>query len=96
MWITSDHGNVECRGVGGKHEGVAVDKAGYRSRHYPNPSLRAASPVDGLAWDPPCLPTGAIYPLFATGDDGFFTGGRRVTHGGLSIDEVLVPLVRVV
>lgn len=96
VWLTSDHGNIESLPLGRVSEGLLVESAGVRVRWYPNGTLRDAAKAEGDAWDPPGLPSSGIFPLFAPGRGGFFTGERRVTHGGLSLDEVLVPLVRVV
>jgi hypothetical protein len=96
VWITADHGNLEAEPLGRVHEGLAVEAAGVRVRWYPNASLREGARVDGIAWDPPGLPEGACYPLFAPGRGGYFSGDVRVTHGGISLDEVIVPRVRVI
>lgn len=95
VWLTSDHGNVESLPLGRVSEGLLVESAGVRVRWYMNDTLRAAAKPEGDAWDPPGLPRTGIFPLFAAGRGGFFSGERRVTHGGLSLDEVLVPLVQV-
>lgn len=95
VWLTSDHGNIESLPVGRVSEGLLVESAGVRVRWYSNDALRDAAKPEGDAWDPPGLPTDGIFPLFATGRGGYFSGELRVTHGGLSLDEVLVPLVRV-
>jgi hypothetical protein len=95
VWITADHGNLETDPLGRAHEGLRVESAGVRVRWYSTAQLRDTRKVDGIMWDPPGLPPGACYPLFAPGRGGYFSGDSRVTHGGLSIDEVIVPFVRV-
>jgi hypothetical protein len=95
VWLTADHGNLEILPLGGVQEGLAVDTAGTRVRWYADPSLRDGRRAEGIVWDPPGLPPGACYPLFAPGRGGFFSGEVRVTHGGISFDEVIVPLVQV-
>ncbi|HXF72364.1 MAG TPA: BREX-3 system phosphatase PglZ [Actinomycetota bacterium] len=95
VWVTSDHGNLESEPLGRVHEGLAVESAGVRVRWYPDPILREAARAEGIAWDPPGLPEGVCYPLFAPGRGGYFSGDLRVTHGGISLDEVVVPLARV-
>ncbi len=94
-WITADHGNLETDPLGRAHEGLKVESAGVRVRWYGTAELREAGKVDGILWDPPGLPPGACYPLFAPGRGGYFSGDSRVTHGGVSVDEVIVPFVRV-
>jgi hypothetical protein len=93
-WITSDHGNLETLPSGRIMEGLMVESAGVRVRCYPDETLRNGRLADGEPWDPPGLPDG-IYPLFAPGRSGYFSGRVRVTHGGISMDEVFVPLARV-
>jgi PglZ domain len=95
VWITSDHGNLPARPGGSPREGLAVEQAGTRVRLYPDRVLRDAARAAGVAWDPPGFPSGGRLPLFATGDTGFHSGGTKVSHGGLSMDEVVVPLVQV-
>jgi hypothetical protein len=95
IWITSDHGNLPAHPAGSPREGLAVEQAGTRVRMYSNRVLRDAARASGIAWDPPGFPTGDKLPLFAAGDTGFHRGGTKVSHGGLSLDEVVVPLIQV-
>jgi hypothetical protein len=95
VWITSDHGNVESTPLGRVHEGLAVESAGTRVRWYAERVLRDAALADGMSWDPPGLPDNVVYPLFAPGRTGYFSDSVRVTHGGLTLDEVIVPLTQV-
>lgn len=95
MWVTADHGNIESTPSGRVMEGALVEHAGTRVRLYENIVLRDTARADGIAWDPPALPAGKA-PLFAPGRTGYHSGGRKVSHGGLSIDEVIVPFAKVV
>jgi hypothetical protein len=95
VWFTADHGNIEATPSGRVMEGPLVDHAGTRVRLYENRVLRDTARAEGLVWDPPILPEGKA-PLFAPARTGYHSGGRRVTHGGLSLDEVIVPFARVV
>lgn len=95
VWITSDHGNLPTEPGPVPREGQTVETAGMRVRLYPNPILRERASEFGDAWDPPGYPEGALRPLFALGRRGFHSSGTRVTHGGLAMDEVLVPFARV-
>jgi hypothetical protein len=94
VWFTSDHGNIEATPSGRIMEGPLVDHAGTRVRLYNNQVLRDTARADGEAWDPPGFPPGKA-PLFARGRTGYHSGGPRVSHGGLSVDEVVVPFARV-
>ncbi len=97
-WITSDHGNLPTVSSLVPREGQIVEQTGIRVRVYPNATLRARAADHGEIWDPPCLPTAAdaaYHPLFAPGCTGYHTGPNRVSHGGISLDEVIVPVARV-
>lgn len=96
VWITSDHGNLECRPAGRIDEGVVVEASGKRLRRYPNHVLRDASAAEGIIWDDiPGLPAEVEPLLIAPGRLGFMSQKLAVSHGGLSLDEVVVPLARV-
>jgi hypothetical protein len=96
VWVTSDHGNVEALPVGSVDEGLVVETAGLRVRWYPNQTLLNARRAPGLDWTPPGLPEDRCYLVFAEGRGAYFSGeGKRIAHGGISIDEVTVPFARV-
>lgn len=95
-WITADHGNLECVGIGAISEGVAIESSGKRLLRYPNRTLRDASAAEGAVWDEiPGLPSTAEPLLFAAGRSAFTNNRLSMSHGGLSLDEVIIPLVRV-
>jgi hypothetical protein len=95
-WITADHGNLECLRAGALSEGTAIESAGKRLLRYPNRTLRDASAAMAIAWDDiPGMPSSTEPLLFAPGRLAFTNLQLSVSHGGLSIDEVIVPLVRV-
>jgi hypothetical protein len=95
VWLTSDHGNIPTTPGAVPQEGDTLESAGTRVRLYPNPTLRQQAQEHGIIWDPPGLPEGVLNPLFAPGRRGYHTRGVRVSHGGISLDEVIVPLVKV-
>jgi hypothetical protein len=95
-WVTADHGNLECKGSGAVSEGVAIEAAGKRLIRYPNKTLRDTSRAQGVVWDNvPGLPPTAEPLLFAEGRTAFTNNPISVSHGGLSLDEIIVPLARV-
>jgi PglZ domain len=95
-WITADHGNLECLGIGAVSEGVVIESAGKRLLRYPNRTLRDASAANGIVWDDiPGLPSSAEPLLFGSGRSAFTNHRISISHGGLSIDEVIVPLAKV-
>ncbi len=97
VWLTSDHGNIECRGKGRPYEGVIAETRGERVRVYPTPELRAL--VAGkftfaIEWQPVGLPSD-YFPLLAGGNNAFMNPNETlVGHGGIAIEEVIVPLVK--
>jgi hypothetical protein len=97
VWLTSDHGNLECLPAGAPSEGLGIEGAGKRLLRYPNRVLRDASGAVGITWDHiPGLPESADHLLrFAPGRLAYTSQSLSVTHGGLSLDEVIVPLLRV-
>ena len=97
VWITSDHGNVECEGSGLVREGSAVEEPGARVRSYATAALRDRAWARGEVWpgEPPGLPQGGPAWLFAPGRTAFKSESLCVAHGGFSLDEVIVPLARV-
>lgn len=97
VWLTSDHGNIECCGKGRPAEGVIAETRGERVRIYPTPELRSQVAKNfsfAHEWQPVGLPSG-FYPLVAGGNNAFVREGEIiVAHGGCSIEEVIVPLVK--
>lgn len=95
-WVTADHGNLECIGSGTISEGVAIESSGQRLLRYPNRTLRDASAAEGIVWDDiPGMPATAEPLLFAAGRSAFTNNRLSISHGGLSFDEIIVPLARV-
>jgi hypothetical protein len=97
VWMTSDHGNIECRGRGRPSEGVIAETRGERVRVYPTPELRAKVARKfsfAHKWQPIGLPSN-YFPLVAGGNDAFVNPGDSIVgHGGIAIEEVIVPLVK--
>jgi hypothetical protein len=96
VWVTADHGNLESLPSGKVNEGLLVEHAGRRARSYPNATARDAAKADGIVWDPPGLPPTAPAFLFASGRTAYISGSAQVVHGAFSLDEAIVPFVRVV
>lgn len=97
VWMTADHGNIQCDGKGRPSEGVIAETRGERVRVYPTPELRAQ--VAGAfpfahEWEPVGLPEN-YFPLVASGSGAFVNPGDAIVgHGGVAIEEVIVPLVK--
>lgn len=97
VWLTADHGNIQCDGKGRPSEGAIAETRGERVRVYPTPELRAHVAEDfpfARKWQPVGLPEG-YFPLVTSGHDAFVTPGVSIVgHGGIAIEEVIVPLVK--
>jgi hypothetical protein len=98
IWITSDHGNIESIGKGRPTEGAIAESRGERVRIYPTPELRSqisSTFTFAREWLPSGLPDD-YFPLVATGNDAFVNEGDSIVgHGGVAIEEVIVPLIKV-
>lgn len=98
VFITSDHGNIEARGCGQVAEGAIVDLRGVRTRVYSDTVLRAQVHKhfpDAIDWPSFGLPENFL-PLLAPNRSAFISEGKRVVgHGGISIEELIVPYIEV-
>jgi hypothetical protein len=94
-WLTADHGNLAVEPAKEPREGAFVERAGTRARRYASRTLRDDASVEGVVWDElPGYPSDESERLlFAPGRTGW--GPSRLSHGGLSLDEVIVPLVQI-
>jgi len=95
IWVASDHGNLPVVPGPVLQEGQLVEAAGARVRLYPNRILREQASSVGYGWDPPGFVRETSYPLFAREQQGFGRNPPNVSHGGLSLDEVIVPFAEV-
>ena len=98
IYVTSDHGNVDVSGMGRPSEGVVAEERGERVRIYDSEALRQKSSLTiagSRVLQPGGLPD-TYRPLFAPHGRAFIPDGRRaVVHGGTSLEEVIVPFVRI-
>lgn len=98
VYLASDHGNVEAKGVGRPAEGTIADLRGERVRVYSDPKLRAqikARFPESLEWPSVGLPED-YHALIAPNRAAFVQAGEYlVSHGGISIEELLVPFVEI-
>jgi hypothetical protein len=98
VYLTSDHGNIEAVGIGRPNEGAVADLRGERVRVYPDDRLRGAVHArfpQTLKWPAWGLPDD-YRPLLPIGRTAFVNLGEVVVcHGGIAIEEVLVPLVEI-
>jgi len=98
VYLTSDHGNIEATGCGRPAEGAVADVRGERVRVYPDVTLRSMVKEKfpaAVEWDPIGLPEDYL-PLLAPSRKAFVQNTKRiVSHGGASIEELIVPLVEI-
>lgn len=98
VYITSDHGNVEATGCGRPNEGATADIRGARARVYSTEGLRRSVSncfPDSTEWPILGLP-GDCFALIAPAGRAFVQEHATVVcHGGVSIEEVVVPFVEV-
>lgn len=98
VFLTSDHGNIEAKGGGRPSEGAVADLRGERVRIYSDQSLRSkvkARFPQSVEWDPIGLPDDYL-PLISSQRTAFINEGQRiVSHGGITIEEVIVPLIQI-
>jgi hypothetical protein len=98
VFLTADHGNVHGRGVGKPNVGVTAQQRGERAHIFRNKDFRdntAPSFPDAIKWPQIGLPQD-YFPLIAPYGACFLTEGKEaVSHGGIALEEVMVPFVRI-
>lgn len=98
IYLTADHGNVDAVGMGRPNQGVTPELRGERVRTYRSRGLRedtARAHPGSIAMDVSGLPDDFL-PLFAGFGQAFLTPmDQVVVHGGPSIEELLVPFVKI-
>lgn len=98
VFLSSDHGNIEAVGCGRATEGCMAETKGQRVRVYSEPLIRTqvkARFAEAVEWPPIGLPDD-YFPLLATNRSAFTqVGERSVSHGGMALEEVVVPFVEI-
>jgi hypothetical protein len=98
VYLTADHGNVTAAGIGNPREGVLVETRGKRARVYDRAQFREEVVdkfPDSIRWPNLGLPP-ARYVLLASDLKAFTDAGYEiVAHGGISLEEVMVPFVAI-
>ncbi|GIV04208.1 MAG: alkaline phosphatase [Fimbriimonadales bacterium] len=98
VYLASDHGNIEAKGAGRPAEGAVADLRGERVRVYSDPRLRAKIKErfpESLEWPSVGLPEDYL-ALIAPNRAAFVRAGETlVGHGGISVEELLVPFVQI-
>lgn len=98
VFVTADHGNIEATGMGRPNVGAIAETRGERVFVFSNVHTRSNVHKDfpgSIAWSTIGLPNEYL-PLLPPGRRAFIHQGKRtVGHGGISIEEVIVPFVRI-
>lgn len=98
VYLTSDHGNVWARGIGRPREGVLVETRGQRARVYTDPAFAQLGKEQlptAVEWTNVGLPE-QLHVLLAPQLDAFLdVGDHAVCHGGIALEETIVPFVRI-
>ncbi len=98
IYITSDHGNIEAKGFGRPSEGVIAELRGERVRIYSDALFRSKIRdryQSTEEWTNVGLPE-TFLPLIAGERFAFVREGEHIVcHGGNTVEELIVPLVKV-
>jgi hypothetical protein len=96
--VTADHGNVYAKGMGRPNVGTIPDGRGHRALVFPNAVTLEQTNYESprtTRWRGAGLPE-SMHVLIPEQREAFVNlSGTICTHGGASIDEVLVPFVQV-
>jgi len=99
IWISSDHGNIECIGHGRPSEASIAKSRGERVRVYKSREL-LKSMMEKFPWSAYWRPIGLpdeYFPLISKGNNAFLPENTRaVSHGSISMQETVVPFIKVV
>jgi hypothetical protein len=99
VFISSDHGHCEAVGMGKPAEGLMAESRGQRARLYTD--HRSAQHVQSMfgntiLWEKDGLLPQDLIALLPSNRQAFAEHGDIiVTHGGITMDELVVPLVEI-
>jgi len=99
VFISSDHGHCQAVGMGKPAEGLMAQSRGQRARLYTD--RRSAIQVQSgfentILWKEDGLLPQDLTALLPTDRHAFAEHGEIiVTHGGITIDEIVVPLIEI-
>lgn len=98
VFLTADHGNIWAQGIGRPSEGVLVETRGQRARLYTDPAfldLAHQQAPEALEWPNIGLPP-QLRVLLAPDLKAFLdVNDQAVCHGGIALEEVVVPFVQI-
>lgn len=98
VYLTADHGNVDAIGRGRPNQGVIPEYRGERVRTYRNEATveeSATANPNAYRFDIAGLPAD-FKVLFAANRTAFVPNGEHVVaHGGISVEELIVPFIKI-
>lgn len=98
VFITADHGNTFGRGFGKPDVGATAQQRGERAHIFRNKDFRNnTAPLypNAIEWPQIGLPHD-YFPLIAPYGACFMPEGKEaVSHGGIALEEVMVPFIRI-
>lgn len=97
IYLTADHGNVDAEGVGRLSQGVVSELRGERVRIYRSEPLAALVPpeIDACRFNSSGLPPDFL-PVYAGMRGAFVPKGDQIfAHGGISVEELIVPFIKI-
>ncbi|MBL7184310.1 MAG: BREX-3 system phosphatase PglZ, partial [Anaerolineae bacterium] len=98
VFITSDHGNVDAVGTGVQSPKALVEAYAKRVIIFDQqPIAQAFADKHGLTLFRPLFLPDNLYPVYPQAD-GMFASKKSagISHGGLSIEEMIVPFIEVI
>lgn len=98
IFLTADHGNIEASGIGKPDVGVVADERGERAHIFNDQQIceNEAEKFSGtMVWPTAGLPKD-YHTLLAPQRGAFVPAGRQIVcHGGIAMEEVIVPWVTI-
>jgi len=96
VYLTSDHGNTPCAGVGGFRSGVEMETRSMRMAVLKDFAEGNALLTENTTEYPGTYLDKSFRYFICKNGISFDSKGKSVmTHGGISLDEVVVPFVRI-
>ncbi len=97
VMMTSDHGHAPVEGIGRPPTGDIPDSKGQRVQVFPSKALRdQVGGGWGMSWPHLSgLPTNYLPMLAPSGKAYASRGQQLLSHGGISMEELIVPMIRI-
>jgi len=99
IFITSDHGHILAQGIGDYNEGELLTENSKRAKIFKDKAFqsRGQSKLDEQIIWPSSNFNNILFPLLMSGTRSYDKKNHSsLCHGGISIEEVLVPFIEIV